>query len=107
MMSLTGKAGTVDVLHAVVGHKELLLPPHEHRSAIEGVLHGQMRLLQLALHMPKCREPSPVNHVLLLGRAPIACQEPIPTPNDLSVKVRRQFWPVVCQAADPEVPAQV
>lgn len=107
MMSLTGKTSTVDVLNTMVGYKELLFPPHEHRSAIEGILHGQMRLLELVLHMPESGEPRPMNHILLFRRAPVARQEPIPTANYLSVKVGRELWPVVCEAPDPEVPAQV
>ena len=107
MISLTCETCPVDILHPVVGDKELFLPPHEDRSSVQGVLHRQMRLIQLILDMSERGEPSPVHHVLLLGRSPIARQEAIATSNDLRVKVRRELWPVVRQAADPEVATQV
>lgn len=107
MMSLTRETGTVDVLHTVVRDEELLLPAHEHSPAVESVFHRQMRLVKLVLDMSERREPPPVNHVLRLGRAPVARQETIPTANDLGVKVRRKLWPVVCESTNAEVPAQV
>ena len=107
MMSLTGKASTVDVLHTVVGDQELLLPAHEDRPSVERVGHRHLRLLELVPDVAEGREPRPVHHVLLLGRAPIARQEPVPTPNDLGVEVRRELGPVVGEAADAQVPAEV
>lgn len=104
-MSLTSKACTVDILDTVVWNKELLLPPHEHCTAIEGVLHSQVGLLELVLDVPESRESRPVDHILLLRSAPIAGQESISTANYLSVKVGRELWPVVCQTPDSEVSA--
>lgn len=106
-LSLTCKACTVDILHTMVRNQELLLPPHEHRSAVQRVLHGQVRLLELVLHMPESGETGPVHHILLFRCTPVARQEPIPAANYLGVKVGRQLRPVVCEALDSQVPAQV
>ena len=106
-LPLTCKARTVDILHTMVRHEELLLPPHEHRSAVQRVLHGQVRLLELVLHMSERGEAGPVHHVLLFRCSPVARQEPVPAANYLGVKICRQLWPVVGEALDSQVPAQV
>lgn len=107
MMLPTCKARTIDVLNPVVRDEELLLPTHEDSSAIEGVLHRQVWLLELVLHMSEGGEPGPVHHVLLLVRSPVARQEAISASNDLGVKVGRELRPVVRQPADAEVATQV
>ena len=91
----------------MIRNKELLLPTHKDRTAIERVLHRQVGLLELVLHMAEGGESRPVDHILLLSCAPIPRQEPVATSNYLGVKVGRKLWPVVCQAADSEVAAQV
>jgi hypothetical protein len=101
---LTCKTRTADVLHAMVGHKELLLPPHEHSPSVS-IFHSQMRFLELVSDMSEGWETTPVNHVLLLCSAPASGEETVPAPDDLRVKERRELRPVVGQPADAEVPA--
>ena len=91
----------------MIRDKELLLPTHKDRTAIERVLHRQVGLLELVLHMSERGEAGPVHHVLLFRCSPVARQEPVPAANYLGVKIRRQLWPVVGEALDSQVPAQV
>lgn len=107
MMVPTCKARAVDVLDPMVWDEELLLPTHEHCTTAEGILHCQVRLLELILHMSEGGESGPVHHVFLLVRSPVACQKAIPASNDFSVKVRCELRPVIRQAADSKVAAQV
>jgi len=100
------KASTADILHSVVGNQELLLPPHEDGSSVS-IFHDQMRLLQLVADVPESREAAPVDHVFLLGCAPVPSQEAIATANNLCVEVGGEFWPVICQAAYAEVSTEV
>ena len=103
---LTCKARTVDVLHAMVGHKELLLPPHEHSSPI-GVFHGQMGFLEFVADLAKSWETTPVDHVFLLRCAPAPGEEAIAAADDLCVKEGGELGPVVGESADAEVTAEV
>ena len=57
--------------------------------------------------MSESGEASPVNHIFLLRCAPIPRQEPIPTPDDLGIEVRRELGPVICQATYAQIPAQM
>lgn len=100
------KARAADILHPVVGNQELLFPPHEDSSSV-GVFHGEVRLLELIADVPERRETAPMDHVFLLRRAPVPSQEAIPTANDLCVKVRGEFRPVICQSAYAEVSTEV
>lgn len=88
----------------MVWDQELFLPPHEDCTTIS-VTHRQVWLLQLVLHMSESRESLPVDHILLLIRTPILCQEPVPTAYNLCIKVGGEFWPVVGQTTYPQVTA--
>lgn len=57
--------------------------------------------------MSESGEASPVDHIFLLRRSPIARQEPIPTPDDLGIEVRGELGPVVCQASYAQITAQM
>lgn len=105
-MRLTCETGSADVLHAVVRNQKLLLPPHENGTSI-GILHRQVGLLQFMANMTESRETSPVDHVFLLGRTPVPRQEAVFAADDLCVKVRRELGPVVCQATDAQIAAEV
>lgn len=94
-LTLTRETCPTDILHTMVGYEELLLPPHEDSTAVH-VRHRQVRFLQLVSDMSERREAGPMNHVFLLGCAPVTGQETIPTPYDLSIEVGGEFRPVVC-----------
>ena len=102
---LTSKARAVDILHTVIRDKELLLPTHEDRAAVERILHRQVGLLELVLDVAERRESRPMHHVLLLIRPPVPRQETVPTADDLRIEICRQLGPVIRQATNPEVSA--
>ena len=90
----------------MVGDQKLFLPAHEDRAAV-GVLHREVGLLEVVAHVAEGREASPVDHVLLLCRAPVPGQEAVPAADDLCVEVGREFRPVVREAADSQIAAEM
>lgn len=101
----TCKAGTVDVLYSMIRHQEPLLPPHEYCAAV-AVGHREVRLLKFILHMLECIEPLPMHHIFRFIRTPVLRQEAISAPNNLRVEIRREFRPVICQPAYPQISAE-
>lgn len=99
------KARAVDVLHAVVGHEEALLPAHKDGAAV-AVGDGVVGLLELGLDVAVGGEAGPVDGVGLLGRAPVLGEEAVARADDLCVKVGRELGPVVGEAADAQVAAE-
>lgn len=102
MQIITSKTGAVNIMYSVVWDKESFFPPHEDCSPVS-ISHGQQGPLEIILDMTECGEARPMNHVLLLIRAPVLCNETIPTPNNLGVKVGCQFGPVFCEPTNAEV----
>ena len=89
----------------MVWDKESLLPTHKDGPAV--ILgHGQVRSLQFVFNMPECREALPMNHVFLFRGTPIARQEAVAAPNNFGIEIGCELWPVLCQAAYPQVTAQ-
>jgi len=101
----TGKASTIDILHAMVWNEKALLPPHEHSAAIT-VLNGHEGPLCLVAEVLESWKTGPMNQILVLGCSPVLGQKSITATNDLGVKIGCEFWPVVCEAADPEIAAE-
>lgn len=89
----------------MVGDKESLLPPHEDSPPVV-LRHGQVRSFQLVLNVSECWEALPVDHIFLLGGAPIARQEAVSAANNFGIKVCCKLWPVLCKTAYPQVTAQ-
>ena len=90
----------------MVGHKELLLPPHEDGPPV-GIFHGQVGFLEFISDMAEGWETAPVDHVFLLGSAPAPGEEAIAAADDLCVKEGGELGPVVGESADAEVTAEV
>lgn len=89
----------------MVRDKESLLPAHKDSPAVI-LRHGQVRPFQFVFNMSECWEALPVYHVLLFGGAPIARQEAVTAANNFGIEVRCELWPVLSQAAYPQVATQ-
>jgi hypothetical protein len=86
----------------MIWDQEPLLPPHKDHTAVS-IVKGQVRALCVVSDVLEGRKSRPVHQVLVLGRTPILSEEPITAANDLGVKIRREFWPVIRETSDPEI----
>lgn len=86
-LKLTCKARAVDVLYAMVGYEELLLPAHE--DCVDWCVSGKERALELVLDVSEGGEAAPVDHVFLVLCAPFAREESVAGSDDLGIEVGR------------------
>jgi hypothetical protein len=101
---ITCEARSINILHAVVGDQETLLPSHEHGAGI--AVHREVWGLQLVLHVAEGGEAGPMHHVAFLIGAPSPRQKAISTADDFGIKVRGELGPVICKPSDTEITAK-
>jgi len=86
----------------MIWYQEFLFPSHEHSPPF-AIWDRQGGRLTLVLYMPEGRKPRPMLLVVVFCSAPFLCQKAMPTADDLSIKVGRQFRPIFRQALNLQI----
>lgn len=93
-------------MHTMVWHKEPFLPSHENGAPVPTIIHRQIGLLQIVLHLTERRKALPVHHIFSFGGAPPLREEAVSTTDDLRVEIGRELRPIVGQTTNAKIPAE-